>query len=549
MTLPTEGQLDWADQLNSHITNMESMIDGSLSWRLGASASIGQTTITIDKNPPNLLLNNGFVVIDPFTTEAELRRVSNISGKTLTLHTALGYNHAAGDLIFWFAGGLVPWSWWGAQYSSTAYAAQNVLGFNRLATEIYNLGTFYRGGILVPNGLYYINDRISPERDMILSGVNCMNSKIMATTDFPFDGTDDYCMVQPKRDGTLLTTGNLISSRWIFRDLYLDGNNVASSNGILSSPQQPDRTSDLRIDNCKRNGLHLIDVQQHIIKNYEAINCGIAFKMHACRFVWVDGFNAEQTDINAVYAYTKAGDGNCSRTSVFSNCHFESLDPTDGTWFLFDPTNASSPDDTGWVFENFHFSCGGTQTLFKFVGNTIPHGYTLRDIRGYGNPANVIALDDAYSGAVLNINQHFGDRIRYYIGGPSNYTNASSPHGIHEQRVRGFGGREVGLGVGRGTGGNLASRLFTRTVDDNENHQVGLDVNDVVKWLVNNRGKARAESFELTSGGPQILTGANSPEGGITAPVGSLYLRTGGGAGTTLYVKESGTGNTGWVAK
>ena len=48
----------------------------------------------------------------------------------------------------------------------------------------------------------------------------------------------------------------------------------------------------------------------------------------------------------------------------------------------------------------------------------------------------------------------------------------------------------------------------------------------------------------------RIWTSApNSPEGAVTASVGSLYTRTNGGAGTTLYVKESGTGNTGWVAK
>lgn len=41
----------------------------------------------------------------------------------------------------------------------------------------------------------------------------------------------------------------------------------------------------------------------------------------------------------------------------------------------------------------------------------------------------------------------------------------------------------------------------------------------------------------------------NSPEGVLTAPPGSLYTNTVGGASTTLYVKESGTGNTGWVAK
>ena len=44
-------------------------------------------------------------------------------------------------------------------------------------------------------------------------------------------------------------------------------------------------------------------------------------------------------------------------------------------------------------------------------------------------------------------------------------------------------------------------------------------------------------------------SGTGSPEGVLTAPAGSLYTRTDGGSGTTLYVKESGAGNTGWVAK
>jgi hypothetical protein len=52
-----------------------------------------------------------------------------------------------------------------------------------------------------------------------------------------------------------------------------------------------------------------------------------------------------------------------------------------------------------------------------------------------------------------------------------------------------------------------------------------------------------------TTGGPLWQTGSGSPEGAVTAPVGSLYTRTDGGASTTLYVKESGTGDTGWIAK
>jgi len=46
-----------------------------------------------------------------------------------------------------------------------------------------------------------------------------------------------------------------------------------------------------------------------------------------------------------------------------------------------------------------------------------------------------------------------------------------------------------------------------------------------------------------------FTSGTGSPESVKTAPVGSLYTRTDGGASTTLYVKESGAGNTGWIAK
>ncbi|MFM7013146.1 MAG: hypothetical protein ACKO0Z_28080 [Betaproteobacteria bacterium] len=48
--------------------------------------------------------------------------------------------------------------------------------------------------------------------------------------------------------------------------------------------------------------------------------------------------------------------------------------------------------------------------------------------------------------------------------------------------------------------------------------------------------------------GPLFLSGSGTPEGSISAPVGSIYSRTDGAANTSVYRKESGTGNTGWVA-
>lgn len=48
---------------------------------------------------------------------------------------------------------------------------------------------------------------------------------------------------------------------------------------------------------------------------------------------------------------------------------------------------------------------------------------------------------------------------------------------------------------------------------------------------------------------PVIRSGTGTPEGAVTADPGSLYLNKSGGAGATFWAKESGTGNTGWVAK
>jgi len=64
------------------------------------------------------------------------------------------------------------------------------------------------------------------------------------------------------------------------------------------------------------------------------------------------------------------------------------------------------------------------------------------------------------------------------------------------------------------------------------------------RWL-----NAYSRRFWFGSNECQLTSGTGSPEGNINAAVGSIYTNINGAAGTTLYIKESGTGNTGWVAK
>ncbi len=60
---------------------------------------------------------------------------------------------------------------------------------------------------------------------------------------------------------------------------------------------------------------------------------------------------------------------------------------------------------------------------------------------------------------------------------------------------------------------------------------------------------AASSGFILGASGPKILSGAGDPEGAVTAPMGSVWLRNDGSTSTTLYIKTSGAGNTGWTAK
>lgn len=67
-------------------------------------------------------------------------------------------------------------------------------------------------------------------------------------------------------------------------------------------------------------------------------------------------------------------------------------------------------------------------------------------------------------------------------------------------------------------------------------------------WVAYSRTNAFAASG-IVIGTAKIINGTGSPEGVVTAPIGSVFLRTDGGASTTLYIKTSGAGNTGWTAK
>ena len=91
---------------------------------------------------------------------------------------------------------------------------------------------------------------------------------------------------------------------------------------------------------------------------------------------------------------------------------------------------------------------------------------------------------------------------------------------------------EIGINISTPTGNEVA-------IGTNFNNYV-IELNGVQGQIV---------TFNSFGTNVDTFTGTATPEGSIIASMGSLFINKNGGAGTTLYVKQSGSGNTGWVGK
>lgn len=91
-----------------------------------------------------------------------------------------------------------------------------------------------------------------------------------------------------------------------------------------------------------------------------------------------------------------------------------------------------------------------------------------------------------------------------------------------------------------------ATNTLTYTISELDRREF-TNFNAEVRDMTGISGVTEQARFGKTA--PGIYAGSGTPEAAVTAGIGSIFLRTNGGAATSLYVKETGTGNTGWVGK
>jgi hypothetical protein len=373
------------------------------SLTIGGTLPAGSTVISFASVPTLIGPTNGMLIIDPYTIEAELRLVVSTTGTTIAV-AATTYDHANGDNCIFIPFGLVPWTFWGAKGTgSTGDATNNVTGFNRLTNQIYAIGvTHGPTGIFMPNGLYYVDGELRLERDQKLVGGDVDACSIKAHTTFPFDGTGEIAIIHTYRDGvaTIYATPGA-SGRWPMSDFNVQGGDIANSNGILSSPQQPDHWENMRIDHCAGlYGVCLADVQQFQMTNMEFIANNIALRYRSASFVWCRTLNIEQSTTGDFIAEIQGGGGGSCNENTFDGVHLESPLTAGQKYF-----NIGA--GVMWNFKNVLVSNQATSSILFYMNQGAESisdypVFTLENILANQNDATFLMVNDVGRGLTIN---------------------------------------------------------------------------------------------------------------------------------------------------
>jgi len=176
-------------------------------------------------------------------------------------------------------------------------------------------------------------------------------------------------------------------------------------------------------------------------------------------------------------------------------------------------------DCTGW-------SAGGNVCTSTVAGASVAYGIDAQAV--------TVALTNVLIGPGNNVTAQSGQLagIVHLLANGANVTDVSV---VGNQGATTDYGLVMEVGGGGGTfngqlmyGGNNVDATL------GDIHKIGTAV-------------AVRVGFNAGVFGPNLFTGTGDPNGVVTARIGSMYLRSDGGQATTVYYKESGTGNTGWV--
>lgn len=217
-----------------------------------------------------------------------------------------------------------------------------------------------------------------------------------------------------------------------------------------------------------------------------------------------------------------------SRDSVISNCIAKSNG--NNGWLIQEARNLAlsnlmAVENTGFGF-CFNNVQGLIVTGIHALRNT-KDGINVQGSSSRNRFVGLIAEDNSYVDGTTQNGTYHGINIE--SGSTNFFSGINSFNGTQAGKQ---GGQGYGIFTGASTG-NTFSDYWASGITDSIGGTTPF-VNNV---------------FGAYVGDLKIRRGTGTPEGVVIGAIGDLYLRTDGGASTTMYVKESGAGTYGWVAK
>src|SRR5512139_3458163 len=247
--------------------------------RLTRDVSATATTIYINSLPRNVAAYSGWVVIDPYTVQCEVRQVTARSGKILTV-AALSYAHSRYDEVMFIDHLALSAKWWGAKGDGTTddtTALQACIDASVEGSTIYFPGP----GPYIVNGLVYKASR-----------------RYVGEV---FGGYGTLIKLKASATGT----GILMSYNWyndvtqadnstVFEDLTLDGNraNNTAGYGVITMGQRHYFHRCL-FQNLDSDGIRFTETTRNSSTLAEN---AVASHIESCRFLDITGYGVYTTD-------------------------------------------------------------------------------------------------------------------------------------------------------------------------------------------------------------------------------------------------------------
>lgn len=204
------------------------------------------------------------------------------------------------------------------------------------------------------------------------------------------------------------------------------------------------------------------------------------------------------------------------------------------------PVQGSSAPSANWVLGT-SINGGPLTTAFTFNNSTS---------RISGNGSNPYLDLDDFNGTRLA----YGASSYFFAGGTTSISSGNELRLLLNGNGTGYVNVDANNVIALRNGANAQTlRVYNTYTSSTSYERFGITWSSNVAQLKPEKGSgggsSRTAEYHTTETGVKWTSGSGTPEGAVTAPVGSLFTRTDGGASTTLYVKESGSGNTGWIAK